>query len=182
MDAEGVEGFFHGCEAFRRDDVGARDEKMGGRADLFPFNGIVPEAALPALTIDDRELNRRGEAFEVFVEGEGLEELLGVRGAVGLEEKHATGSVLELLQRREEFVARPAADTITIQRGNFVNDSAEPLGVDSGVLIVVDQKRRAESLGSEGRNELLEEGGFPGSEEADDDDERCHRKRFLVVW
>ena len=83
MDAEGVEGFFHGCEAFRRDDVGARDEKMGGRADLFPFNGIVPEAALPALTIDDRELNRRGEAFEVFVEGEGLEELLGVRGAVG---------------------------------------------------------------------------------------------------
>jgi hypothetical protein len=90
--------------------------------------------------------------------------------------------VLELLQRREEFVARPAADTITIQRGNFVNDSAEPLGVDSGVLIVVDQKRRAESLGSEGRNELLEEGGFPGSEEADDDDERCHRKRFLVVW
>jgi hypothetical protein len=28
----------------------------------------------------------------------------------------------------------------------------------------------------------LKEGGFPGSEKADDNDERCHRKRFLVVW
>jgi hypothetical protein len=173
MDAEGVEGFFHRCEAFRRDDVGARDEKMGRGVDLVALEGVVPEAALPALTVDDRELNRRGEAFEVFVEGEGLEELLGVRGAVGLDEKHAAGPVLELFQCREEFVARPAADTITIQRGNFVNDSTEPLGVDSGVLVVIDQKRRAESLGSERRNELLEEGGFPGSEEADDDDERC---------
>jgi hypothetical protein len=27
----------------------------------------------------------------------------------------------------------------------------------------------------------LEEGGFPGSEEADDDDERCHRQRLVVV-
>ena len=124
MDAEGVEGFFHGCEAFRRDDVGARDEKMGGRADLFPFKGIVPEAALPALTIDDRELNRRGEAFEVLVEGKGLEELLGIRGSVGLEEKHASGPMLELFQGREEFIARPAANTIAVQRCDFVDDSA----------------------------------------------------------
>lgn len=140
MNTEGVEGFLHGREAFGRYDVGARDEKVGRGADLLAFEGVVPEAALPALTVDDRELNRRGEAFEVLVEGEGLEELLGVRGAVGLEEKHATGSVLELLQRREEFVARPAADTIAIQRGYFVNDSTEPLGVDSGVLVVIDQK------------------------------------------
>ncbi len=143
MDAEGIEGFFHGCEAFRRDDVGARDEKMGRGADLLAFEGIVPEAALPALTVDDRELNRRGEAFEVFVEGEGLEELLGISGSVGLEKKHAAGAVLELLQRREEFIARPAANTIAVQRCDFVDDPAEPLGVDAGVLIVIDQKRRA---------------------------------------
>ena len=141
VDAKFGEGFFHGCEAFRRDDVGARNEKMGRGADLVAFESVVPEAALPALTVDDRELNRRSEAFEIFVEGEGFEELLGIRGAVGLEEKNAAGSVLELLQRREEFVARPAADTIAIQRGDFVNDSTEPLGVDSGVLVVIDQKR-----------------------------------------
>ena len=141
MNTEGVEGFLHGREAFGRDDVGARDEKMRRGADLVAFEGVVPEAALPALTVDDRELNRRGEAFEVLVEGEGLEELLGIRGSVGLEEKHAAGPVLELLQCREEFVARPAADTIAIQRGDFVNDSTEPLGVDSGVLVVIDQKR-----------------------------------------
>ena len=141
MNTEGVEGFLHGREAFGRDDVGARDEKMRRGADLVAFEGVVPEAALPALTVDDRELNRRSEAFEVLVEGEGLEELLGIRGAVRLEEKHAASSVLELLQCCEEFVARPAADTIAIQRGDFVNDSTEPLGVDSGVLVVIDQKR-----------------------------------------
>ena len=182
MDAKGLEGFFHGCEAFRRDDVGARDEKMGRGVDLVALEGVVPEAALPALTIDDRELNRRGEAFEVLVEGKGFEELLGIRGSVGLEEKHAAGPVLKLLQRREEVIARSTADTITIQRGDFVNDSPEPLGVDAGVLVIVDQKRRAEPLRSEGWNEVLKEGGFSGSEKADDDDERCHRKRFLVVW
>ena len=115
---------------------------MGGRADLLAFEGIVPEAALPTLTVDDRELNRRGEAFEVLVEGKGLEELLGIGGSVGLEKKHAAGAVLELLQRREKFVARPATDTIPIQCGDFVNDSPEPLAVDAGVLVVVDQKRR----------------------------------------
>ena len=143
MNTEGVEGFLHGREAFGRYDVGARDEKMGRGADLLAFEGVVPEAALPALTVDDRELNRRGEAFEVLVEGEGLEELLGIRGSVGLEEKHAAGPVLELFQGREEFVPRPAANTIAVQRGDFVDDPAEPLGVDAGVLIVVDQKRRA---------------------------------------
>ena len=114
---------------------------MGRGPNLLAFEGIVPEAALPALTVDDRELNRRSEAFEVLVEGEGLEELLGIRGAVRLEEKHAAGPVLELLQCREEFIARPAANTIAVQRGDFVNDSTEPLGVDSGVLVVIDQKR-----------------------------------------
>ena len=143
MDAKGLEGFFDGCEAFRRDDVGARDEKMGRGADLVAFEGVVPEAALPALTVDDRELNRRGEAFEIFVEGEGLEELLGIRGSVGLEEKHASGPVLELLQCGEEFVPRPAANTIAVQRGDFVDDPAEPLGIDAGILIIVNQKRRA---------------------------------------
>ena len=142
MDAKGVEGFFDGREAFRGDDVGARDEKMGRGADLLAFEGIVPEAALPTLTVDDRKLNGRSEAFEVLVECKGFEELLGIGGSVGLEEKHAAGPVLELFQGREEFIARPAANTIAVQRCDFVDDPAEPLGVDAGVLVVVDQKRR----------------------------------------
>ena len=96
VDAKGLERFFHGCEAFRRDDVGARDEKMGRGVDLVALEGVVPEAALPALTVDNRELEWPGEAFEIFVEGNGLEELLGVGGAVGLDEEDAVGFVLEV--------------------------------------------------------------------------------------
>jgi hypothetical protein len=114
LDVKGSKGFFHRCKPFRRDDVGARDEKMGGGADLIAFEGVVPEAMLPALAVDDRELNGGSESLEVLVKGEGLEELLGVCGAVGLDQKHATVQVLESLQCREEFVARPAADTIAV--------------------------------------------------------------------
>ena len=143
----------------------------------------MPETALPALAIDHRELDRRGEFFECRGEGECFEKQFGIGGAIGFDKKDSAGLMLEFFERGEEFCARTAADTVAIECGDGVGKAAESFGVDTGVLVIVNEDRGLEPNLVQREDERLQECGLPGSKKTDDEDERSffHRSDVSTV-
>lgn len=73
------------------DFIGVAEVEMIGRADLIAFEFVVPEALLPAFRIHNADLNGGGEIAQLRIGGEGGDQLTGIRGAVGFEEKKSVG-------------------------------------------------------------------------------------------
>jgi hypothetical protein len=78
---------------------------------LLALEGIVPETALPALAIDDRELDGRTETFRRGIRREGFDELC--QSVVPLVSTTTTPvvSVLEIPQGLEQVSSRDPQQT-----------------------------------------------------------------------
>ena len=134
----GRESFQDLGEAGGWDFIRMAQVEMIGRADLIAFEFVVPEALLPAFRIHNADLNRRGEFAQLWIGGEGGDQLTGIGGAVGFEEKKSVGFMPVIEKDGSQFFAGAAADAAATDRGDGCGQLPEELGINPCILIIIE--------------------------------------------
>ena len=176
-DSAFLQGFQDGLHALWCDGIRSRYVNVRGCAGLLALEGIVPEPALPAFAVDERELDWRTEVFQRGIEGEGFDKLRGIGRAIGLHDHHPAPLVPEFPQGFEQFVSRSTTHAIAAERLHLGGEVAELLRIDTGVLIIIDDQFRRQSLHLKRWHEIFEKGGLPRSEKSDNKNKWCHLKK-----
>ena len=151
---------------FLRDRIAAGDHDVRCRHGLFALKGIVPKSLLPPLGVDHGDLNGIGELLQSRIESEGFDECPRVGRSIGLHNHHAIRAVSKPSQLVKQLLARPATNAVSAQGANFVDQVAELLGVDFGILVVVDQKPGLDSAGRQSWNQTFQKRRFPRSQKS----------------
>lgn len=146
------------------------EEDMAGGLDLHAFERIVPESFLPAADIDHSDMLEGREAIlDGPVEQKMFDEIARVGCPVRLDEQMLCGLVGKVSHGLEKLMNGIAADATAVHGHDQAVRQSKGRGIDGGVLVVVENNTRGESVGNQGGNETAEERRFPRAEKTCDE-------------
>ena len=113
------------------------EHQMAGGLNLAHFQLPLPVGQLPALTIHQAHL-KRSEAACAGIGGQRLQQLKGVRGAIGFDEQHLVRPPRRKGQDVEKFIPGFTTHTTTRNSRHLFGDVGKGRRVHGRVVIVVD--------------------------------------------